>query len=192
MAVVAVDPRSWIRQIVTLEQMLSDRACTDVRVVGAGYDLFLLCTAQSAAGDFLAVYITEESKVGVKALRRLNDDCVRMKCSQAILLCPGGLTPFAAKELRGKEEGVRCEIFLKRELAFNITHHHLVPSHRPLSEVEKEEVTGRLKTPLEQLPKIKEADPVAKYLGLSVGAMVEVSRCLGSLEVETYYRVVAP
>lgn len=188
----SVDPRSWIRQIVTLEQMLADRNCTQIKTVATGTDLFHLCTASDSRNESVSVYITEENKVGVKSIRRLKEDCTRSKCKTIILLCPAGLTPFAVKELQVSEEDptARFEIFRKSELAFNVIRHHLVPPHRVLNLQEKKKLLSDLGTKLGNLPKLKETDPVAKYLGLSAGTVVEIFRSLGSLETESFYRAV--
>ena len=186
-----IDIKNWIRPLLTLEEMLEDRGYTKVRIIGTGTELLLFVMAVDAKNDNVCVYITEENKVGVKTLRRIKEEALRLKCSLAILLCPNGLTPFATKELAStEEEPLRCEIFRKSELTFNITHHHLVPKHRAMTNIEKKKIMSTMNCKLNSFPKIKETDPIIKYLGLVSGSMVEISRVLGSMETEIYYRTV--
>ena len=137
------------------------------------------------------VYITEDSKVGVKTLRRIREESKRSKCSCVILLCPHGLTPFAQKEMLCDEESIgRIDVFRKAELAFNVTKHSLVPVHTPLSPAEKKKLLVGLGNKASSLPKIKEGDPIIKYLGLQIGTVVSIKRNFGALETEQYYRLV--
>ena len=85
---------------------------------------------------------------------------------------------------------IKVEVFRKTELSFNVTRHSLVPCHTPLTPAEKKQLLLSLGCKATSLPKIKDSDPVIKYLGLPIGTVVAISRRFGSLEVEQYYRMV--
>ena len=204
-AMSAVSIKNWIPQIRVLEQMLNDRRYTQVHLalIGHGAILMQLCSCLNEKGELVHVYITEENKVGVKALRKIKEESKRSKCASVILLCPNGLTPFAQKELNAEEatasatasatqqlSRAKVEVFRKPEFSFNVTRHSLVPPHTPLTPAEKKQLLTSLGCKATSLPKIKDSDPVIKYLGLPLGTVVAISRRFGSLEVEQYYRLV--
>ncbi|RLG17817.1 DNA-directed RNA polymerase subunit H [Nanoarchaeota archaeon] len=68
--------------------------------------------------------------------------------------------------------------------------HVLVPSHRILSEKEKEELLKGKNIKLHQLPKILINDPAIKELKPKVGDVVEIIRKSPTSGETKYYRVV--
>jgi len=68
--------------------------------------------------------------------------------------------------------------------------HVLVPSHRILSEKEKEELLKEKNIKLHQLPKILLNDPAIKELKPKVGDVVEIIRKSPTSGEAKYYRVV--
>lgn len=65
-----------------------------------------------------------------------------------------------------------------------------MPPHEPLSKQQKSELLARLGCKASALPKLRESDPVARYLHLSPGTVVAITRRIGSLEAEPYFRLV--
>ncbi len=68
--------------------------------------------------------------------------------------------------------------------------HVLVPSHRLLSDEEKEELLNRLNIKLKNLPFIHLKDPAIKGLGGKVGDVVEIKRKSVTAGESIYYRVI--
>ena len=108
----------------------------------------------------------------------------------AILVIYKTMTSFAKKflvaEQQKRNQGVGGEsvphmrldisVFFEPELVVNVTQHETVPKHRLLAPKEKKKLLERFKVTEEQLPRIPITDPVAKYLGLRRGDVVEIER----------------
>jgi len=94
------------------------------------------------------------------------------------------------RELIELESDVKVESFKKSELSIAVTHHSLVPRHTPLTKAQKAQLLSELGCKASLLPKLKECDPVARYLYLTPGTVVRIQRRIGTLEGEVYFRVV--
>ncbi len=70
--------------------------------------------------------------------------------------------------------------------------HILVPKHEVLSKEEAEEVLKTLGVKPEQLPKIREDDPIAKEIGAKVGDIVRIIRESPTAGKSIVYRLVIP
>ena len=69
------------------------------------------------------------------------------------------------------------QFFEWTHLLFNVTNHNMVPNHRILSIKEKENILSKyqMKT-VSKLPKISKNDPVAKFIGMRIGDVCEITR----------------
>lgn len=184
------EAESWAPTLRTLETMLKDRRYTHLKILSHGEDPVLLCTCKDTKGDLTFVFLSYETKVGVRSLRKIKQDSAASGSKHIILVSPDGLTPFASRELNDMEAGVDIEVFRKHELRFPVTHHRLVPTHTPLTKAQKAQLVAELGGRVSCLPKLKESDPVARYLHLAQGTVVKITRRIGSLEAEPYFRVV--
>lgn len=181
----------WEPQLRTVLRMLQMRNYSSVTSLMHGVDPLLVCSATTPAGEAVMVYFLLERKVGVKTLRKISQDCEAAQCRHAILVTQDGLTSFAQKEIEdpGRNGGFLVEIFKRKELAFCLMDHSLVPPHTLLSSTQKKELLQKLGCKASALPKLKEADPVARFLRFPLGGVVRIDRAVGSCP-ETYYRVV--
>lgn len=184
------DGQSWDTELRTLAVMLKDRGYTQVKPQCHGEDPVLLCTCRDTKAELTFVFLSRETKVGVRTVRKMRADSAAAGSSHIILLSKEGLTPFAARELGEMEGNADVEVFKKPELCMPITHHCLVPLHTPLTRGQKQQLLSELGCRANQLPKLKESDPVAKYLHLAPGTVVKISRRIGTLEAEPYFRIV--
>jgi DNA-directed RNA polymerase I, II, and III subunit RPABC1 len=79
------------------------------------------------------------------------------------------------------------EIFLFKNLIFNITKHNEVPKHIPMSKDEIKELLDKYRLSKTQIPKILSSDPMVKYYGLKPGDMFKIIRSsLSAGEYITY------
>jgi DNA-directed RNA polymerase I, II, and III subunit RPABC1 len=171
--------------------LVEDRGYTQIKHIYHGNDPILLLSCRDSKGDLTFCYLSHESKVGVRTLRKMRSDVVTSGGSHMILLSLEGLTPFANKERNEMDNNsVDIEIFCKRDLCMPVIHHCLVPPHTALTRAQKAQLLTELRCKPGQLPKLKESDPVARYLHLTPGTVVRIVRRIGSMEAEPYFRIV--
>ena len=65
---------------------------------------------------------------------------------------------------------------VKENPSFNITKHTIVPKHRIMSEKEVEALLKTYNISIQQLPLLKEKDPVVEAIGAEVGSIIEIKR----------------
>tara|TARA_X000000950_G_C13596063_1_gene529365 strand:- start:32 stop:667 length:636 start_codon:yes stop_codon:yes gene_type:complete len=76
------------------------------------------------------------------------------------------------------------------EYMFNILDHNLVPPHRPMSSVEKEEIKKIFNVRFDsEFPEISRFDPVAKVIGLRPNSLCEIIRPSETSIQSKYYRL---
>jgi len=93
------------------------------------------------------------------------------------------------KEL-SKDMYKNIEIFLKKNMIFNITHHILVPKHTILSIEEEKELLDKYSTTKSKLPKIFKSDPITKYYGAKPDQIFKILRKSPEVGESVYYRLV--
>lgn len=106
----------------------------------------------------------------------------------AVLVTRNEMSPAMRKSLTETAKHARVECFTLEELETNITHHELVPKHVLLSREEKTALLESQRLKVMQLPRIKQSDPVARYLGLLPGDVVKIIRREGQYPT-LYYRL---
>ena len=94
-----------------------------------------------------------------------------------------------SKELT-KEAYKNVEVFLKKNMLFNITHHLLVPKHILLTKEEEKDLLEKYNTNKGKLPKISKVDPIAKYYGMKSDQVCKIIRKSPEVGEYIYYRLV--
>ena len=94
-----------------------------------------------------------------------------------------------SKEL-SKEMYKNVEVFLKRNMMFNITHHVFVPKHILLTKEEEVELLEKYHTTKGKLPKLSRTDPIAKYYGMKPDQICKIIRKSPEVGESIYYRLV--
>lgn len=72
----------------------------------------------------------------------------------------------------------------------DILKHEMVPDHVVLSKTEAKKVLKKMDIQMEQLPKIKSDDPVAKSIGAKEGDILEITRKSSTAGKFIAYRLV--
>jgi len=95
----------------------------------------------------------------------------------AIVIVEDSLTHCAKSTSKSlKQDGTRIEIFTTEETQYNVSHHHLVPLHQVCTREEKTLLMKSYAVSASQLPNIKITDPMARYLGVTKGQLVKITR----------------
>jgi DNA-directed RNA polymerase subunit H len=79
---------------------------------------------------------------------------------------------------------------MKSSKSFSLLNHNLVPQHILLSENETQQVLKQYNIEKEQLPKIKNKDPVIVEIGANVGDVVKIIRKSQTAGEAEFYRLV--
>ena len=106
-----------------------------------------------------------------------------------ILLLKEKENSAVSKELM-KDIYKNVEIFLKKNMIFNVTKHIYVPKHIILSEEEELEVLEKYNTTKGKLPKLSKTDPIAKYYGMKNDQICKIIRKSPEVGEYIYYRLV--
>ena len=157
------------RAMTTLKAMLKRRGYTKIKDDDSNS-----FTADSPSLGKIRCEFTGDwdSTTRIKTVERfaqaLEDDDV----PRGILLAGIDITTQAAQHLRESKVGTGAivEFFTIKELSHDIMEHYLVNA--------------------EQLPEMKQSDPVARYYGLQPTQMLEVTRNNDSCGTEVMYRVI--
>lgn len=80
-------------------------------------------------------------------------------------------------------------IFLENDLYFNPTKHFLVDKHRKLNQKETTDIMNKYNVTIKsKFPTILKSDPIARWLGLKTGDIVEIDRYNPNSGLYKYYR----
>ena len=93
------------------------------------------------------------------------------------------------KELN-KDLYKNVEIFLRKNMIFNITKHDYVPKHILLTRDEEKELLEKYNTTKGKLPKISKTDPISKYYGMKTDQICKIIRKSPEVGEYVYYRLV--
>ena len=113
------------------------------------------------------------------------------KHAHSILITPQVLQSKAEDNLSALDRN-NYQIFLEKELTFNVTRHIIVPKHTLLNPLQNATFLKKIKATLSQLPVIKKTDPVVKYYKWPANGIVRINRYEYFLPVlvkkSVYYR----
>ena len=135
----------------------------------------------------LIVFFPPETKLNVPSIRIMVDFAKEARSSHFIIVYRDKITTFAKNFIvnYSAEKRVTFESFQIASLQYNILEHELVPPHRILRKEEEKDVMHKFRARRKTFPILmvkdgyggaEEVDPVAKFLGLKIGQMVEITR----------------
>lgn len=140
-----------------------------------------LTTAASKTPNGLLLFFAQapadKKHVGVDEVRRLIVKLENCEIGHALFITSGSLSSKAAEILATAQTPPtrRVIVYNDEELLYNVTKHRRVPKHELLSVTEAAEWLAQTGLKRNQLPRILEDDPQAKYLGASQGDLIRVT-----------------
>lgn len=139
----------------------------------------------------VVVFFPASAKLGVRKIRQYIKKLQTLEARHAILVTNCTITHFARTEIENEAPVVIFETFLAEQLRVNITKHRIVVPHIPVPQGDVDELLLRLRATREQLPKLYNTDPIARFYAFPVGSVIKVGpRKLGSLTPHYGYRLV--
>ena len=85
--------------------------------------------------------------------------------------------PAVKDFIKAHSKKLKIEIFTTNELSFNLLQHKLVPKHRLLDAKEVSELLKTYNLPsIQVFNKILVTDPVARFYGVGIGHVFEITR----------------
>lgn len=84
----------------------------------------------------------------------------------------------------------KIELFLEKELMFNLVDSIYVPKHQVLNQEESDAVIKEYNVTKRQLPRILTVDPVARYYNMQTGQICRITRPSETSGLSNYYRIV--
>jgi DNA-directed RNA polymerase I, II, and III subunit RPABC1 len=138
--------------------------------------MIILVEKADDSANQLFVFFPEDEKVGVKPIKVITDRMRAENVTNAIMILRVDITPFAKQAVQEMSDTFRIEHFKEAELLVDITKHQLVPEHQVLTPNEKSELLKRYRLKDNQLPRIQQNDPVARYYGMKRGNVVKIIR----------------
>lgn len=154
----------------TLVEMLNDR----------GFELNEECSIARKEQQIIHIKILEQKKIGKREILNIIEEMEDEDVEHLILVIPQKLTPLALQELKMCDKEI--EVFLYKEMMFNITKHCTQPKIQLLTPQQKKNLIKEIKS--SQLPILLKSDPIARYYNAKPGMVFKFQR------PSIYYRIV--
>jgi DNA-directed RNA polymerase I, II, and III subunit RPABC1 len=131
--------------------------------------------------DSIAVYFLDrnfdetkqrDKMVSTEQFKSVLREYSKQKANKCLLIVVTKLSPQARKEASRSNLG----IMLHDELKFNVSRHCMVPKHTGISKEDAAIFFESRKLSPQQLPLLRESDPIAKYYGYPKGTLVKIER----------------
>lgn len=172
------------RELLTLTQMIADRGLGEAKACNDGINVM---------ASQKAVVRLHMGKIGIKYIRELESEMTTASSKRHIfVLTRDRPTPPAQKQINSRKFSSRCSVFACSEVIRNISRHALVPRHRKIEADDIENILDRYCydsiRDFEKLPLMLARDPMARYLGLLEGDIVEIDGCDGTTNGQKNYR----
>ena len=183
------------RSFVTLKEMLTDQK-KDISLLNnisneeleiihrQGDNIF-----QIFANEHLKIIYYLNSKFKFADLKKFIQSKDNENVNEIIIIFKEKINSFNPKNIEEFND-INLQIFVIKELLFNISKHTLVPKHdviKDQTEISKLVEHFNLKNKL-QFPIILKTDPMAKYLNIQSGELVKVTRISPSSGISVLYR----
>lgn len=128
--------------------------------------------AIDSSNNSIYVYFVNSPKLNIKLVKYYYYLINTLNIKHCIIVYHDSIT-FTVRTTLSSLYGVQVELFMLRELQFNITKHVLVPKHTKIQKTSGEDYT--------KYPVIKPTDAVARFMGFRAGDLIQVDRSDGTI-----------
>ncbi|CAL1263977.1 unnamed protein product [Larinioides sclopetarius] len=139
-------------------------------------DLNVLVAHNDDHTDLMFIFFLDEEKVGIKEIRKLQQQMEQKNVFKAIMVMKNTMTSQGKQKVAEMAPKYILECFRDLELIINITEHELVPEHVLMKPEEQTELLNKYKMKERDLMRIQAEDPVARYYGLKRGEVIKIIR----------------
>nr|AJA90777.1 DNA-directed RNA polymerase IV fifth largest subunit [Ginkgo biloba] len=137
--------------------------------------LFISTRSRADPRDKIFVFFSGDDRVGVKELKAYATRMKEENVYRAIIVVQNKITPSAKQGIKELATKFLLETFDETELLINVKEHALVPEHQILTPEEKNALLKQYSVQENQLPRMLESDPLARYYGLRRGKVVKLT-----------------
>lgn len=144
---------------------------------------------QIDVNDNMKIIYYMNSKFKVQELRKYIQPSENENITEILLIFKDKINNFNSKNIE-EFDNIHLQVFLLKELLFNVSKHQLVPKHEVIRDPDEIDALVKkfnLKSKL-QFPAILKTDPMAKYLNIYSGELVKVTRVSPSAGESILYR----
>lgn len=177
-----------VKSYITLKEMLADRKYnTDMLNAMSDVELDVM----SKTNKIFSIQVNDNTKIVyyINPKFKINDlKKFFMDDEHIILVFKEKINNLNIKNLK-EQTNVTIEIFMMKELQYNISKHVLVPKHEIVDdEKEIDTILETYQLKKNQLPIILKTDPMARYLDVKAGDIVKITRNSPSAGEAIIYR----
>nr|QOI90417.1 hypothetical protein HWQ62_00281 [Pyramimonas orientalis virus] len=177
-----------IKSYITLKEMLVDRG-VDMGQLDTVSDTEL--NIMSKVNKIFAIQVNDTTKIVYYLNTKFKINDLKKYFADdghVILVFKEKINNLNIKNLK-EQTNVTIEIFMMRELQYNISQHVLVPKHEIVHDnAEIEMILNTYQLKRNQLPIILKTDPMARYLDVKAGDIVKITRNSPSAGEAIIYR----
>jgi DNA-directed RNA polymerase subunit H (RpoH/RPB5) len=177
-----------VKSFITLKEMLDDRKY-NAEMLNAISDVEL--DVMSKTNKIFSIQVNDNTKIVyyINSKFKINDlKKYFIDNEHVILVFKEKINNLNIKNLR-EQTNVTIEIFMMKELQYNISKHTLVPKHEIVDdEKEIDTILNTYQLKKNQLPIILKTDPMARYLDVKAGDIVKITRNSPSAGEAIIYR----
>lgn len=177
-----------VQSYITLKEMLTDRGIDISNLEAISNDELSIMVKSGKIfslkinSNMTVIYYTS-SKFKINDLKKYLDDSKHI-----ILIFKEKINNLNIKNIKENTD-VFVEIFMLKELQYNISKHVLVPKHEIVKDDnEIESILSTYQVKKSQLPIILKSDPMARYLDVKSGDIVKITRNSPSAGEAIIYR----
>lgn len=171
-----IENMSWEKCITTVREIMNDRGY----VSWLDVDNVSICSTLDNKSHIL-IYLCQTEKFNIEGVKDAVYQLQQHRLKHVFIIYQNIITSSAKKAIEHLQDYV-IELFEKKELQFNPTHHRLYCPHVKIHKNQNE-------IPLEQinlLPVLLRTDVIAKYFHFNRGDIIKIYRKNGSIA----YRIV--